>query len=115
MDEKMVEFLTACLDEDEAVARAMGHHEVDDIYYKCPALRTEDEAGDLEWGEDACNCGLTYRQARALREIEAKRAIVAKAIEWDGDPNDYGQYHHACALLASVYADRPGYREKWRP
>lgn len=83
--------------------------------------------------------------ARVLREIEAKRAIVdaylppgedphpgEPCINYEGqDPADYDQFdscwrhveaskrllHHdyVLRLLASVYADRPGFREEWRP
>lgn len=70
-------FVTARLDEDEARANAMGHYigDDEDPYYSCPATRTG-PLGDLEWGEDHCDCGLAERKGRALREVEAKRAIL---------------------------------------
>lgn len=61
--------------------------------------------------------------ARVLREIDAKRRIAAlharphhQCVTEDGPT----QWHAAdpCAtlrLLALPYADRPGYREEWRP
>ena len=84
-------------------------------------------------------------KARVLREIETKRAIVdaylppgedphpgEPCINYEGqDPAEYSGHdgcwrhleaskrllHHdyVLRLLASVYADRPGFREEWRP
>lgn len=57
--------------------------------------------------------------ARVLREIDAKRRIVgdlAKVI--GGEYIDDGEpvlAEHVLRLLALPYADRPGYREEWRP
>ncbi|MGW0495058.1 DUF6221 family protein [Streptomyces sp. NPDC003007] len=66
--------------------------------------------------------------ARVLREIDAKRRIVAEIVpamnemdeqihgEWGSsyDPIDY-ESETLLRLLALPYADRPGYREEWRP
>ncbi|TGZ14713.1 hypothetical protein DV517_61960 [Streptomyces sp. S816] len=74
--------------------------------------------------------------ARVLREIDAKRALIARGGPFctsdcdepgnepkDPDTNwttplehhfDCGAYK-AAGVLAVVYADRPGYREEWRP
>ncbi|MFE1748991.1 DUF6221 family protein [Streptomyces anandii] len=61
--------------------------------------------------------------ARVLREIDAKRQIIAlharahhQCVAEDGPT----QWHASdpCTtlrLLALPYADRPGYREEWRP
>ena len=60
--------------------------------------------------------------ARVLREIDAKRQIIEQheryAAErrrmmggWDPQSDD----SPILAALATVYADRPGYREEWRP
>ncbi|MEV5613633.1 DUF6221 family protein [Streptomyces sp. NPDC052225] len=87
----------------------------------------------------------THDPARVLSEIDAKRRIVARYVEAkaeririreryreafsDGDDGRSErcrrelheatlrlQIHNAAvADLASVYADRPGYREEWRP
>jgi hypothetical protein len=52
----VAEFVTARLDEDERRADAMEHFAVyEQPFYSCPASRTE-PYGDLEWGEDACDC-----------------------------------------------------------
>ncbi|MFE9432835.1 DUF6221 family protein [Streptomyces sp. NPDC006640] len=60
-----------------------------------------------------CTCGVP---ARALREVEAKRILVAEHDkEWCphcmDDPN--GCPTRRAWVLP--YADRPGYREEWRP
>ncbi|MDX2566070.1 DUF6221 family protein [Streptomyces scabiei] len=60
--------------------------------------------------------------ARVLREVEAKRSIIEQheryAAErrrmmggWDPQSDD----SPILAALAAVYADRPGYREEWKP
>lgn len=78
-----VAFGTARLDEDEKRAQAMKHFTVDgDEFYSCPAARTE-PLGDLEWGEENCQCGLAVRKARALREVAAKRRLLELADEAD--------------------------------
>ncbi|MEW2161430.1 DUF6221 family protein [Streptomyces sp. NPDC007084] len=53
--------------------------------------------------------------ARVLREIDAKRRMIgrinshATMMGWDEVHGDL------LRLLAAPYADRPGYREEWRP
>ncbi len=65
--------------------------------------------------------------ARVLREIDAKRQVLAMAqarIEEAASPDFMVNGPAKVALvvlepvlksLATVYADRPGYREEWRP
>ena len=57
-----------------------------------------------------------------LREVEAKRAIVAlgNAAEAAGFGGEFfvGEshgYENAVRALAAVYADHPDYREEWKP
>jgi len=65
--------------------------------------------------------------ARVLREIDAKRRIIAEVIpeidgmedridgEWGaGDPMERESVT-LLRLLALPYSDRPGYRDDWRP
>jgi hypothetical protein len=130
VDDYPVAFLRGRLDEDERRAQAMGHFTVhEQPYYSCPATRTEAGAGDLEWGEDACDCFLAGRKARALREVEAKRAILAEftralAAQNEmlaspaGDQSVTYEWENGrvCALLnalrgfAAIYQDHPDYR-----
>lgn len=119
----LAEFLAARLDEERQRAGKMRHSSVDEPFYDCPATRTG-PLGDLPWGEDACTCGLARRKARALREVEAKRAILAELqAQNDGDPwgdpwsadADYiAGLAFAASALAAVYSDHPDYRE-WKP
>jgi len=70
-----------------------------------------------------CDCGVPER---ILADIEAKRALINKYTESEEsldrwtcpDMSDVGRAEGlgtAIALLAVSYADRPGYREDWRP
>lgn len=52
--------------------------------------------------------------ARVLREIDAKRQIVDRYV-WLREHGDTGGIAWVLPLLALPYADRPGYREEWRP
>jgi hypothetical protein len=49
-----------------------------------------------------------------LREIEAKRRIVDR-YAWLREHGDTGGTAWVLPLLALPYADRPGYRDGWRP
>ncbi|MFE6829236.1 DUF6221 family protein [Streptomyces sp. NPDC057717] len=118
----LVQWLGEQLDEDERIARAA--HE--------PNWSTDGRRGihygvEDGWMADALTTGdadhiACHDPARVLREIEAKRRIIEGhkryAAErrrmmggWDPQSND----SPILAALASVYADRPGYREEWRP
>ncbi|MVO84166.1 hypothetical protein GPA10_05115 [Streptomyces sp. p1417] len=64
----------------------------------------------------------TWGPARVLREIDAKRRILAEhALNgWACTTCDNGEVEQVfpcptLRLLALPYADRPGYREEWRP
>lgn len=68
---------------------------------------------------------VAHDPARVLREINAKRQLVERyerAMEnRRAHPDDLASagallaLHGAVKLLALPYADRPGYREEWRP
>ncbi|MFE6893956.1 DUF6221 family protein [Streptomyces sp. NPDC057694] len=71
-----------------------------------------------------CDCGVP---ARVLREVDAERRILARfrdALTEAESPDHLVSGPARTALLvvepiakdlAAVYADRPGYREEWRP
>ncbi|MEU6841223.1 DUF6221 family protein [Streptomyces sp. NPDC046716] len=71
-----------------------------------------------------CDCGIP---ARVLRETDTKRRIVARvrdALTEAESPDHLVSRPARVTLLAvepiakelaTVYADRPGYREEWRP
>lgn len=137
----IIEFLHARLDGDEAYART--------------AFADHNDAGP-EWSEpwsggvmagpevvDTFDSGISrhmvrHDPARVLREIAAKRTILAEhtptdwptrapAIcpvcgQWNWEVamgDDAGTpLHHPCPtlrLLASVYADHPDYQQEWAP
>jgi hypothetical protein len=102
----LVEFLTARLDEDEAMAqRASDHPDA--------------------WGVMANdNYGyLLVQPARVLADVKAKRAIVElrAALSQMDRADDRWEAGHiqsadfAVRHLATAYADHPDYREEWKP
>lgn len=102
------------------------------------------ETADSDQGLADADFIATHNPARVLRETDAKRHIVdmcATALHdravlrermravIHSDPEEFGQLHQqesrlieeaqrlspVIRLLALPYADRPGYREDWRP
>jgi hypothetical protein len=55
--------------------------------------------------------------ARVLAEVDAKRQLLNEAASWakDDRPGESSCGDTTLSLLALPYADRPGYREEWRP
>lgn len=128
----LIAFAGARLDEDEAQANAMEHVTAESELYACPATRSEPLAGtDLEWGEENCDCGLAERKGRALREVAAKRAILADCQRAMSKQREFSAAHvrhgspfpspHAnlafrtLLQLATVWSVHPGYRPEWTP
>lgn len=156
MDE-FVQWLTAQLDADAARATEAADNDSGEWFMgdKWNVYRAEDEAPDEDM---ETNTLVVYGNvksqsehiaehdpARVLREIEAKRGIVAAylppgedphpgqpCINYDGqDPDEYDDYDscfrhleankrllrhdYVLRLLASAYEGRPGYQEAWRP
>lgn len=128
----LVEFLNARLDEDEAAARAAtpgpwwqgdedSPHVGDYGWYVagCPAGETEDTPqGRIDAAWIARN-----DPARALREVAAKREIIAALDELEietMDPDDSESIALALGLvsaltaLASVYSSHVDFRDEWR-
>lgn len=58
---------------------------------------------------------IRHDPARVLREIDAKRRIIAEAAEYEPGISGYAEMHAVLRLLALPYADRPGFREEWAP
>ena len=96
----LVDFLGQRLDEDEAAARA-----------NAPVRYVGTNSTDLVRAEP---------EGRVLREVQAKRAIVALYVEVDAshdrDDASATQYMESAAMaLAAAYSDHPDFREGWRP
>jgi hypothetical protein len=53
--------------------------------------------------------------ARVLREVDAKRRILDAYENYDREAPELDVPDSVVRLLALPYADRPGYRDDWRP
>ncbi|HEY5985817.1 MAG TPA: DUF6221 family protein [Streptosporangiaceae bacterium] len=117
MSADLAAFLRARLD--EAEARAWAVHDVS----KCDALLYEDLPADAPLPDAAdCECGYP---ARVLREVAAKRAILAGFSHLHSDPERLTDplkhaLHHvlltgAVLPLAAVWRDHPDYDPEWAP
>lgn len=109
MTDDLVRWLGEQLDEDETEARRG--------YLKAEPLPDYDG-----WDKSTTASLPPAVAARVLREIDAKRRIIEQheryAAErrrmmggWDPQSDD----SPILAALALVYADRPGYRDEWKP
>lgn len=108
-------FIAARLDEDEAIARAAGdatpppwHAAGGDIMSRadgrCAANADGPEAPHIA----------RHDPARVLREVAAKRAMVAECVR----TCEYEDYGHALAgavikVMAAAWSDHPDYRQEW--
>ena len=122
----LVRWLGAQLDEDERIARAASGRNwlpadgwlINEDMHLCEV----DDAPTLEHIA-------VHDPARVLREIDAKRRIVqalesaevaVRNTEPGKEPHELmtgavNSLRAAVRMLAAVYADRPGFREEWRP
>ena len=131
----LVQWLRARLDEDEWIAREAGGK------YESGGRRWEDErfgsdgtVGDERGSVVVYRTGVgrqhsvhiaRHDPARVLREIDAKRQLVERYERAVENRRAHPEYlssagahvalQAAVKLLALPYADRPGYREEWRP
>ncbi|MGW2223815.1 DUF6221 family protein [Streptomyces formicae] len=125
------------LDTDERIARAtLWDGSANRMDWDLPASATVDVGGDQFYAGDrtVANHIVAHDPTRVLREIDAKRRILVEHTPGrpKGRPNmerhclvcTTAQVWDAAAgesncltsrLLALPYANRPGYREEWRP
>ncbi|MEU0589960.1 DUF6221 family protein [Streptomyces ardesiacus] len=131
----LVQWLRVQLDEDERTARAAtaGPWEQSGIgeygwgvSFSAPGAGVE--AADSDQGRADAEHIAAWDPARVLREIDAKRQVIALHRELE-DPQEMQDYCATCEvtgkypeypcktlrLLALPYADRAGYRDEWRP
>jgi hypothetical protein len=136
----LAQWLHAQLDEDERIARAatLGpwvQSGVGDYGWTVDFGRPGAgvETADTEQGLADADFIAAHNPARVLREIDAKRQIIDQCAYWNEraarkavDPPKHPQpgldlgllldaMNPVLRALALPYADRPGYREEWRP
>ena len=131
----LVEWLRAQLDEDERIARAatpgpwvdQGGY-VTDVGPRVQVTDYGTQDGEPEEDgpqgrADSAHIA-EHDPARVLREIDAKRRLLAVHRPYVAEPDQAclgcagGIEFERCPvvrLLALPYVDRPGYREDWRP
>ncbi|MCY0917030.1 DUF6221 family protein [Streptomyces sp. H27-G5] len=127
MTPALLQFVRACLDEDERIAK--GHNQWSPSWHQddmANEIRDDENAGTVAFvpcpGDQAHIA--RHDPARVLREVAVKRQLLAIHRRYVEEP---GQACRGCAggiaweacpvvrLLASPYSDRPDYREEWRP
>ncbi|MGJ3223773.1 DUF6221 family protein [Micromonospora aurantiaca (nom. illeg.)] len=103
MDDLVI-WLRQQLDDDEQAAVAAGHAS---HFYDCSGECFDHHE---RWDD-----------ARVLAEVEAKRRLLRQfelrgnAVRATVQPSTGGVWDDLLRMLALPYADRPGYREQWRP
>ncbi len=122
----LVAFLLARLDEDEAVARLAaregGTWKQDDPTRRPGAISSLD--GPVVYDEGAPDENQAphiarHDPARVLREVAAKRAIIAACEEAIRNQGIFGEdggqplAEKVLPALAAVYGDHPGYDPQW--
>jgi len=132
MSEDLVQFLRDRLDEDERLARLALDQTGDNwrAYYKqiiATNPRFGEDPADANTAEVADHIA-RHDPTRVLAEVDAKRKTVALCepplVDVTGPSDTERSYvpgegppwgMDVLKLLALPYADRPGYREEWRP
>jgi hypothetical protein len=125
--DRITDWLHAQLDEDDRIARAAQRQrgggqwtaraDANEIVAVegIPARASEPIPVVLHPDEDETAVHVAeHDPARVLREIDAKRRIVDR-YAWLCEHGDTGGAAWVLPLLALPYADRPGYKEAWRP
>jgi hypothetical protein len=122
--EDLAKWLSQQLDEDERIAKEAGGHLGE---WRLATPLDDAELGDASWlRPPSLKHVERHDPARALRDVDAKRKLLEqcraslaseKAGGVDGAWSEsFGDgLLEAVKLLALPYADRPGYREDWRP
>lgn len=126
----LAEWLMACVAEDEAVAQeAASDEDVGDSWTTSGADGGHVAGKYVLWDTEGCDCCMQgqpatmthiarHDPARVLAECESKRATVRlyeATTESCVNVDAWTIMKQELRFLAAVYADRPGYREEWRP
>ena len=109
MSTDLIAFITARLDEDEAAAKAAWGVEWDWRYVARPFGERPSIAHTVHIAR--------HDPARVLREVEAKRAMLAELTRWPFDyrPGCNDPIRLFVHLLAAPYSDHPDYQQEWKP
>ncbi|MFD8545696.1 DUF6221 family protein [Streptomyces sp. NPDC059649] len=75
----------------------------------------EDVGGGTAMSRAAAVHAAEHDPARVLREIDAKRRMLGRINSHAAVMGQDEVHGDLLRLLALPYADRPGYREEWRP
>ena len=125
----IVEFLTARLDDDEAVALAACAHWEHPDSWECKRGKALEVYGDrvvraglaspdpldvAHVGRGVTHIAL-HDPVRVLAEVKAKRRIVDAHRAGFPNKDSYAMGRLALCALAAVYADHPDYETRWRP
>ena len=107
MSTDLIAFITARLDEDEAAAKAAWGVEWDWRYVARPFGERPSIAHTVHIA--------LHDPARVLREVEAKRAMLAELTRWPFDyrPGCNDPIRLFVHLLAAPYSDHPDWRAQW--
>jgi hypothetical protein len=129
MDE-LVKWLREQLDEDERIANAVGFANIEtgEYLWESRYLILQGDAGGeskvtTELDGELAEHVARHDPARVLREIEAKREALAHFERIRQHTRQGGEAYvlaegavsKQIQIMATAYADRPGYREEWRP
>ncbi len=112
----LVRWLGEQLDEDERIARRAGDsfRQIDEtgVIVATEGDRAE-ECASANWAGVAEHI-VEHDPARVLREIDAKRRIIAAYENYDQDAPELDVPYSVLQLLALPYAHRPGHQAQWR-
>lgn len=138
MTSSIIDFIEACLDKDERDALAAGGKEWRQYDPRHEHGRIEEVGGDVvTYDEGSPTEGQAahiarHDPARVLREVEAKRAIIAEHSIFVAENEDPRKPRHEVGCercgylgndptsgcktlrsLAATYSDHPDYRKEW--
>ena len=124
MSTDLIAFLNARLDEDKAAAakaqkkRRSPWRVIDSIRMRVISGSPNRDLVVAETpGDGIADHIARHDPARVLREVEAKRAMLAELTRWPFDyrPECNDPIRLFVRQLAAIYSDHPDYREEWKP
>ncbi|MEV8124094.1 DUF6221 family protein [Streptomyces sp. NPDC085944] len=138
MNDEFLQWLREQLDDDERTARAVGSEQWHPRYVDSANDQPDTATVSLPDGSDVAVMErysyadaehiARHDPARVLAEVEAKRGVLRQYIDLREQVRNpvsaenrsraralQGEIGDILRLLALPYADRPGYRDEWRP